>query len=159
MVDCKLLICGDGNFMPQLKKMIHENNVEHKIELKGRITPDKLRTISEQATIGIALSEKEGLNQWLALPNKFFDYIHALVPQITMNYPEYKKINDQYEVAVLIDNLDPGTIANTINELLTNDAKRDRLKENCRKAKLELNWQKEEKKLIEFYKKILDREF
>jgi glycosyltransferase involved in cell wall biosynthesis len=154
MANAKLVICGDGNFMPQLKKMITENKVENKIELKGRIAPDQLRIISQQATIGIALSEKEGLNQWLALPNKFFDYIHALVPQVTMNYPEYKKINEQFEVAVLINDLKPETVAGAINDLLTNDAKRNRLRENCVKARLELNWQHEEKKLLEFYKNI-----
>ena len=154
IVDCKLVICGGGNFMSQLKKMITDNNVENKIELKGWISPDKLRIISQQATIGVALAEREGLNQWLALPNKFFDYIHAHVPQVTMNYPEYKKINEQYEIAVLIDDLKPETVGNAINELLRNAEKRTRLKENCIRAKLELNWQNEEKKLIEFYKNI-----
>jgi glycosyltransferase involved in cell wall biosynthesis len=157
-VSCKLVICGNGNFMTQLKKLIAENKVENKIELKGWVAPDRLRLISQQAIIGIALSEKEGLNQWLALPNKFFDYIHAGVPQITMNFPEYQKINSQYEVAVLIDNLQEESVADSINELLNNDAKRKQLKENCLKAKQELNWQNEEKKLIEFYKKLLAEE-
>jgi len=157
-VNFKLMICGDGNFMSQLKKLIAENKLEDKIELKGWVAPDKLRLISQQATIGIALSEKEGLNQWLALPNKFFDYIHAAVPQITMNFPEYQKINRQYEVAVLIDELKPEIVADTINELLNNEAKRNLLRENCLKAKQELNWQNEEKKLVEFYRKIFAKD-
>jgi len=153
-VNCKLVICGDGNFMPQLKKLIVENNVGGRIELRGWTAPDKLREISQQATIGIALAEKKGLNQWLALPNKFFDYIHAALPQITMNYPEYKKLNDQYDVALLIDDTNPSTIARSINELLDNELRRNELKSNCVKARQELNWQKEEKKLIEFYKNV-----
>jgi glycosyltransferase involved in cell wall biosynthesis len=157
-INCKLIICGDGNFMPQLKKLITENKVEEKIELKGWTLPEKLRTISQQATIGIALSEKEGLNQWLALPNKFFDYIHAAVPQISMSYPEYEKINNQFEVAVLIDNLRPETISTVINELLKNEEKRNRLKANCIKARQELNWQNEGKKLIDFYKNLFATE-
>jgi glycosyltransferase involved in cell wall biosynthesis len=155
-VNCKLVICGDGNFMPQLKKLISVNNVGDKIELRGWTTPDKLREISQQATIGIALAEKKGLNQWLALPNKFFDYIHAALPQITMNYPEYKKLNDQYHAALLIDDINPSTIAHSINELLDNEPKRNELKNNCVKARQELNWQKEEKKLVEFYKNVFD---
>ncbi len=153
-INCKLVICGDGNFMPKLKKLITKNKVEEKIELKGWTLPEKLRIISQQTTIGIALAEKEGLNQWLALPNKFFDYIHAAVPQISMNYPEYEKINNQYEVALLIDNLNPETISTTINDLLKNEEKRNRLKANCIKARQVLNWQNEEKKLIDFYKNL-----
>ena len=71
-----------------------------------------------------------------------------------MNFPEYKKINRHYEVAVLIDELKPEAVADTINELLNNEVKRNLLRENCLKAKQELNWQNEEKKLVEFYRKI-----
>jgi hypothetical protein len=43
------------------------------------------------------------------LANKFFDYIQAGIPQVTMNFPEYAAINREYEVAVLIDDLEPHT--------------------------------------------------
>ncbi len=153
-VNCKLMICGDGNFMPQLKKLISENKLENKIELKGMLPPDEIWKISQQAAIGIALAEKEGLNQYLALPNKFFDYVHACLPQVTMKYPEYIKINDQFEVAVLIDDLNPKKIAEEINNLLADGALYNRLKNNCMKARQELNWQHEENKLLDFYKSV-----
>lgn len=156
MVNYPLVICGDGNFMPQLKKLIVENGAEGKIELKGMLPPEKLDVIAYQATIGIGLAEKEGLNQWLALPNKFWDYMHAGLPQITMNYPEYKKINEQYEVAVLVDELNPELIAKTINNLIADDVLLKKLKENCIKAKQELNWQNEKKKLLAFYQSVFE---
>ena len=153
-VHCKLVICGDGNFMLPLKKLIREHELENKIELKGMLPPDELWIISQQATIGIALAEKEGLNQWLALPNKFFDYVHAGLPQITMDYPEYRKINQQFEVAVLIKDLAPDSIALCINTLLTDEMLHRKLKDNCLRARQELNWQHEEKKLLSFYQSI-----
>ncbi|NOT52034.1 MAG: glycosyltransferase [Chitinophagaceae bacterium] len=156
-INTKLVICGDGNFMPQLKKLIAEHKLESKIELKGMLPPDELRKITQQATIGISLAEKEGLNQWLALPNKFFDYVHASLPQVTMNYPEYQKINKEFEVAVLIDDLDPKNIADAINNLLTNTVLYDRLKENCKKASQVFNWQNEEKKLLSFYQSVFKK--
>lgn len=153
-VNTKLVICGDGNFMLRLKQLILDHQLENKIELKGMLPPDKLWTISRQAYIGMAVAENEGMNQYLALPNKFFDYIHAGLPQITMNFPEYRKINEQYEVAVLIDDLDPKRIATAINNLLEDVVLHKRLKENCLKARLELNWQNEEKKLLSFYQSV-----
>ncbi len=117
-VNGKLMICGDGNFMPQLIELIKRYNVEDKVELKGMMKPEHLAIYSQSAYIGIATPENKGLNQYYALPNKLFDYIHAGLPQINVNYPEYKKINDQYEVAVLIDSLDPDIIAAAINNLL-----------------------------------------
>ena len=154
-VKSKLVICGDGNFMPQLKKLISEYKLDEKVELTGMLSPDKLNEFSQKAYIGIAVPEKEGLNQYLALPNKLFDYIHAGLPQITVNYPEYQKINNQFEVAVLLDDISPKRIAEAINNLLADDVLYKRLKENCLKAREVLNWQQEEKKLIHFYESLL----
>ncbi len=153
-VNSKLIICGDGNFMEQLKKIITEYKLEDKVELTGMLSPGELHKISQKAYIAVAVPEKEGLNQYFALPNKLFDYLHAGLPQITVNYPEYQKINMQYEIAVLIDDISPKRIAEAINNLLVNDVLYRRLKENCSKAREELNWQQEEKKLITFYKTV-----
>jgi len=153
-VNSRLVICGDGNFMPQLKKLIEKYQLQNKIELKGMLPPSSLFTIAQQAYIGVAVPEKEGLNQFLALPNKFFDYIHATLPQVTVDYPEYKKLNAQFEVAVLIETLEPKRIAEAINNLLADDVLYKRLKQNCLEAREELNWQQEEKKLLAFYQSM-----
>lgn len=153
-VNSKLVICGDGNFMEQLKKIISKYKLENKIELTGMVSPDKLRQISQKAYIAVAVPEKEGLNQYLALPNKLFDYVHAGLPQVTVNYPEYQKINNQFEVAVLLDDISPKRIAGALNNLLTDDVLHHRLKENCGKARKVLNWQQEEKKLLHFYQSV-----
>ncbi|HEX7905550.1 MAG TPA: glycosyltransferase [Chitinophagaceae bacterium] len=155
-VDCKLVICGDGNFMPQLKQLINDHQLNNKIELKGMLTPDDLWKVSQQAYMGIAVAENEGLNQYYALPNKFFDYLHAGLPQVTMDYPEYQKLNKQYEVALLIDNLAPERIAAAINNLLNDDVMYERLRQSCLKARLEWNWQQEEKKLLAFYQPVFN---
>jgi len=155
-VKYKLVVCGDGNFMPQLKKLIQDHKLEQKIELRGMLSPDKLREVAQQATIGIAVAENEGMNQYLALPNKFFDYIHAGLPQVTMNFPEYQRINKEFEVAVLIDSLEPERIASAINNLMDDDVLYKRLRENCIKARQVLNWEQEEKKLISFYQRVFN---
>ena len=104
-VNYKLVVCGDGNFMQHLKDLIKQHGVEEKIELKGMMLPEDLKIVAQKAALGIGLAEKEGINQFHALPNKFLEYIHAGLPQIAMNFPEYQKINDQYSVAVLLNNL------------------------------------------------------
>ena len=73
-----------------------------------------------------------------------------------MNFPEYKKINDEYEVAVLIDDLKIETITTTINNLLNDEILYKRLQQNCVTAKQQLNWQQEEKKLLHFYSTIFN---
>ncbi len=156
-VNSRLVICGDGNFMSSLLALVKKYELQDKIEVKGVVTPDELWIIARQARLGIAVAEKTGLNQYLALPNKFFDYIHAGLPQVTMDYPEYRKINVNYEVALLIDDLAPERIALAINKLLEDDVLHQRLQQNCLRARMELNWQEEEKKLITFYQSLFKK--
>jgi glycosyltransferase involved in cell wall biosynthesis len=157
-VNYKLVVVGDGNFMEQLRVLIQENGVQDKVELKGMLPPVELRQYAEQATLGIALAEKEGINQYHALPNKFLDYIHAALPQVAMNYPEYIKINSVYKVAVLVSELSVVSIANTINETIGNDVLLSKMRQNCFVARGQFNWQEEEKKLINFYHNLFNRE-
>jgi glycosyltransferase involved in cell wall biosynthesis len=156
-IDCKLIIAGDGNYMIQLKDLIEKNGVQNKVELLGMLLPHELRQLAEKATLGISLAEKEGVNQYLALPNKFLDYAHAGLPQIAMNYPEYVAINKKYQIAVLIDHLSVEIVSKKISEILLNEQLLKKMQKNCLLAKEIFNWQNEEPKLLRFYKTIFKR--
>ncbi len=150
-VDARLFICGDGNFLAEAKVLAEKNQLQDKIFFKGKMLPVDLEKITRESYIGINLVEPLGKNQLLSLANKFFDYIQNEIPQITMNFPEYKKVNDQFEVAVLIDNLSVSVIEKSLSTLLEDSELYFRLKQNCMKAREVYNWQNEEKKLIDFY--------
>jgi glycosyltransferase involved in cell wall biosynthesis len=72
-----------------------------------------------------------------------------------MDFPEYRGINDQFEVAILIDELKPDSISKAINALLMDDEKYAQLVKHCFEAKKVYNWEKESKKIIQFYKNII----
>lgn len=153
-VNATLLIYGDGNFLEKAKALVQGNQLQYKIKFKGKFLPGELDQITQQAYIGINLVEPVGQNQFLSLANKFFDYIQNAIPQLTMDFPEYKKINDEYEVALLINNLSIQEIERSLNILLEDKELYFRLQQNCIKAREVYNWQKEEKKLIAFYKQF-----
>lgn len=154
-VDIPLHIYGDGNFLQQTKKLIEENHLQEKVFLKGKLEPKNLQFVTASAFAGITLFENNGLSNYLSLANRFFDYIQAGIPQVCVNYPAYKEINQTYDIALLIPDTGEKSIADALNLLLHNSVLYKRLKENCIKAREELNWENEEKKLIIFYKKIL----
>lgn len=153
-VNAQLIICGVGNFMEQAKRLVELNGLEEKVIFKNRVPPDQLKEITRKASIGITLFENKGLSNYLSLGNRFFDYIHAAIPQICVDYPEYRRINQEYEVAVLIDDLHPDRVAKELNNLLSDKELYERLKANAARAREELNWQKEETRLLAFYKKL-----
>ena len=153
-IDAVLHIYGDGNFIEQTKRLIETNNLQDKVLLKGRVLPEALAVITRNAYIGINLIENIGLNQFYSLANKFFDFIQNGIPQVTMNFPEYKNINEEFKVALLINDLALKSIEKAINDLLTDENLYKELQQNCLAARSKLNWQNEEIKLLAFYKNI-----
>ncbi len=81
--------------------------------------------------------------------------MHAGVPQLCVDFPAYREINDQFDVAVLIADLTPENIARQLNILLEDKVLYERLQHNCLRAKEIFSWQNEEEKLISFYKTLL----
>ena len=155
-VNAVLFIYGDGNILNKIKNLIAVNQLQDKIQLKGKVAPQELDRITPSAYIGINLVEPQGLNQLYSLANKFFDYIQAGVPQLTMNFPEYKKVNEEYEVAVLINTTSVNEIESALNLLLHDAVLYESLKSNCQSAQQIFTWQEEEKRLLSFYKNFLD---
>ena len=157
-VDATLRIYGKGNFYDEAKYLIQHYKLQDKVELKGVVPPGELQKITPAAFAGVMLFEDTGLNQYQSLANRFFDYIMAGVPQVCVAYPQYKLLNEKYDIACLIGNTGTETIANALNKLLHDDVYYQRLQQNCLKAREELNWKTEEKVLIGFYSKVFSNQ-
>ncbi|TDO28249.1 glycosyltransferase family 4 protein [Sediminibacterium goheungense] len=149
-----LVICGKGNYFEETQKLIKHYHLENKIECKGYLTPLALRETTQQAYIGLTLFDQKGLNQYQSLANRFFDYMMAGIPQICVNYPEYKRINDEFGFALMIDNTDSQSIAAALNNLLADSVLYEKLQQNALKARSVLNWEQESQKLIRFYNSL-----
>jgi len=156
-VNAKLIIAGGGNYLEQTKQLVIENGLMGKVIFTGRLLPADLYQYTLNAWIGLTLFEKTGLTNYYSLANRFFDYMHAAVPQLCVNYPVYAEINKNHPVAVLIDDLNSENIAAHLNHLLANDVLYTDLRQNCLLQREVYNWQAEEKKLINFYSKLFSQ--
>jgi glycosyltransferase involved in cell wall biosynthesis len=156
-VNSTLHIYGDGNFFQQANHLIKAYGLENKVFLKGKLAPGPLREVTLQAWIGVTFFENKGLSNYYSLANRFFDYMHAGIPQLCVDYPVYREINNHFEIALLISDLSIENISVKLNELLENKTLYQRLQENSLKAREFVNWQSEEKKLISIYKEIFLR--
>jgi len=155
-VDTPLLVCGEGNFLKQARELAVQHGLQEKIIFMGAVRPEELQSITRSAWCGITLFDRRGLSNYYSLANRFFDYMHAGIPQLAMNYPAYREINNCYPIAVLIDEPGIREVADALNELLSNPELYQTLSEGCRQARLRYNWQEEEKILIRLYQQLFN---
>jgi len=165
-VPARLVICGEGDCSAVLRAQAAQLGLlaasgqypAGQVEFRGYVLPEALRALTAQATVGIMLLENIGLSYYYSLANKFFDYVQAGIPQLCIDFPEYRALNAQYEVAVLVPDLAPATVVAALAQLLPGGRPGpyyEQLAANCRRARAEWSWQQEEKKLVRLYDELL----
>jgi hypothetical protein len=162
LVPARLVICGEGDLSAALRAQAARLGLlaSGQVEFKGYVLPADLRQLTAQATVGIMLLENTGLSYYYSLANKFFDYVQAGIPQLCIDFPEYRALNAQHEVAALVPDLAPATLAAALDRLLPGGQPGTyyhHLAENCRQARQEWIWQEEEKVLVSLYRNLLAR--
>lgn len=147
LIDYKLWICGAGPEMEKYMEYVENKHIENVLFL-GMKSPEELSEITDQAYIGINLLEGKSLNYYYSLANKFFDYTMSEIPSINMDFPVYRKLNQEFEVSILVDNLKTETLIEAVVKL--EDPNRyNTMKSACQKAKKVWNWEMEELRLKE----------
>ena len=143
------IVIGDGDILEQLNEKVSNLSLHNKVKFLGKKTPEELKELTPNATIGMSLEEDLGLNYRYALPNKIFDYLHANVPVIVADLPEMRSLIKKHPIGEILIERTPKTLAETIINM-TNISYEKELKT----AKKELNWSKEKEKLISIFSKL-----
>jgi len=146
-------IVGDGDKLEILKKKVTEMKQESKVEFLGKLAPDRLQLLTKDAWLGYNLLEKKGLSYYYSLSNKTFDYIQAGIPQLMPAFPEYQKLNAQYNFGLEIQ-LVSEQIIKAVKFLQDNSELYNQLKLGALKAAKFCNWEQEEKVLIEAMRSV-----
>jgi len=143
--DCVLLFLGDGALKEELR--MKSEKLKERVYIIDAVPVEQLLLYTASADAGLCLIENYGSSYYLSLPNKFFEYVMAGVPILASNFPEMKRIIDEYKVGETANPEDVNDIAEKIQRLLS-PGHHQHLVENCRAAAKIYNWDIESKKLI-----------
>ncbi|HEY4787445.1 MAG TPA: glycosyltransferase [Bacteroidales bacterium] len=152
--DIKFVIVGDGDIRDTLYQRVLNKNLQHKVILLGKLSFSELKRITPFAALGVSVEENIGLNYYCALPNKLFDYIQAEVPVLVSDFPEMKRIVQEFGVGEVLVSREPKDIADQIGRMVK-QKKSGYWKAGLKKAATELCWKEEEVVMMRVYNQLL----
>jgi glycosyltransferase involved in cell wall biosynthesis len=153
----RFYVAGEGDLSTTLREKAHALNLNDRVHFLGYVLPQDLKKLTARAWLGLNLLENRGQSYYFSLANKFFDTVQAQVPMLTMNFPEYAALNREFEVAILLPNLDIQGIVKVILQLLQEPEQYDKLKNNCIIAAQTWHWENEKKVLNDVWQKVFSK--
>ena len=151
--DCHLLIIGGGDVIADLRNKVDTDKLDDRITFFPRMPVEQLYQYTVNADLGLSIDKDTNPNYRYSLPNKLFDYIHAGIPVLTSPLVEVRKIVDQYQIGLTIENHEPQHIAQRVRMALSDKKQLEKWKENLKFAAEELSWSKEKLKLKAIFDK------
>jgi glycosyltransferase involved in cell wall biosynthesis len=149
-----LLIVGDGDVVPELKKYVETNHLVERVKFIGKKPYSEMMQYTALADVGLTLDKPSNLNYRFSLPNKVFDYLHATTPVICTDLPEVAGLIRKYDAGIVLSELTTDKLITSIQFLQNNPEELSRLKQNCIVAINHECWEEEMKVLELIYPKI-----
>ncbi len=146
-----LVILGGGEHKDYYEKKADELKIRERVIFAGKISQNELANYTSGAFAGLSVIDNISINNYYALPNKLFEYIMAELPVIVSDLPQMKKVVEQYKVGAVIKDNDADELIEVLNTW-KNEEIYKKLKENCKIASGELNWEAEFEKLYFLFK-------
>ena len=151
--DWELFIAGEGDLSFSLREMVEKKKLENQVKFLGMCSYNELKAHAAEASLGFNLLNAESLSYYYSLANKFLDYIQFRMPQISMDFPEYKKINEEYPCAILLSELKVDLIVKKLLTLQSNFEAYGVMFKACEEAAEKYCWEREAVKLTTLYGK------
>lgn len=149
-----LLLIGGGDLEEKLRRQAEEAGIAARVDISGWVRPELLTNHTGKLHIGLNLLDSRSESYVASLANKVFDYIQAGIPSITMKFPEYEKLNKEHNCFILLNDINPESIAQAIQNIVSDEKKYNTMSCNSRDAFEKLNWNIEKQKLLAVYGKL-----
>jgi glycosyltransferase involved in cell wall biosynthesis len=152
--DAVLVIIGSGYMKEQLVDMVNTLKLTKKVFFIDKQPYETIHLYTRQADLGVSLEEYTSESYKSTISTKVFNYINNDIPVIVSNLPEMTKVVESYKIGIVSESYHPLILANKINKVFNNPKILEDYKKNIKKAKADLNWEKEETKLVDLFNSV-----
>lgn len=147
-----------GAFSPKSYQSELQEMPEYEcVDYQGFLDKNGMVALLEQANIGASTILNVGQYDKIdTFPTKVYDYMSMELPVVISDTEFAKKMNGKYHFAICVSPDKPEEIATAIQWLNSHPKEAIEMGKNGRKAiESEFNWEKESKKLLDFYKDLV----
>lgn len=147
----KIVLMGWGRLEDELRDLIVDEELEGRVQIVGPVPAEQVVARAAEATIGVIPYEPVGLNNTYTTPNKLFDYMAAGLPIAASRLPELIRFVEEGEIGLTFTPGDPAALGATLNQMLADPERYERMRERAREAASRYTWEQESTKLLALY--------
>ena len=146
---------GGGRLTLDLTHLRDELGLQERVHFIPTVSLSQLPNYTASADIGVQPIENTCLNHYTTDSNKLFEYLIAGLPVVATDFPEIRRIVRNNNVGLLVPANDSSSLAEALNQLVTDFKLRSTFGTNARSTAITLNWEEQESRLVDLYKTIL----
>jgi glycosyltransferase involved in cell wall biosynthesis len=146
-INSHIVFLGFGEYVSKVQ--LASVNCE-KIHYHPRVDHCEIVNISKSADVGLLFIEPISLSDIFCLPNKLFEYAFADLFIVASDFPDMKKVIEDYELG-MVCSLDINSIKKTIIEL-----EHTKIARVSTKDLHEISWDRQSDKIKSLYKRFIN---
>lgn len=116
--DVHLILLGYGALRDDLVLLAQDFGVSSRVHVADAVSPEDLPSYTVTASVGLIPYQPISKNNYLALPNKVFEYTAVGVPIVVSNLPELRRIALQEGCGQVYDPFDARSLVSALNAVL-----------------------------------------
>jgi glycosyltransferase involved in cell wall biosynthesis len=141
---------GDEDYLGYLRNLVYELAVEKRVFFHPAVPSAKVLEYTASADIGIVIYRNNCRNNYFCAPNKLFEYAAARVKIAGCDFPEVRRILEEYGIGCTFSPDSEISISECINRLSRTKVEEKRFLNLFK----DYNWENEAKKLVNLYKQV-----
>ncbi|MGO1383683.1 MAG: glycosyltransferase [Arachnia sp.] len=125
-----------------------------RVRFLGQVPSSNARELIRTSRVGLVLFSNTVAHRD-ALPTKMFEYFAAGVPVIASDFPLWRRIIEEHECGLLVDEQSPTAVAEAIRKYAEDPLLLEGHSQNARRAALKhFNWASEARALLGVYREL-----
>lgn len=149
------VLIGGGRLTQPLMRLSEELGLAQRVHFIPTVSLADLPSYTASADIGVQPIENTCLNHFSTDSNKLFEYVIAGLPVVATDFPEIRKVVSTCAIGLLVPAGSDHALRLQLKRLIDDPSLRQQLACNAKKAALQLNWERQESKLVTLYQRVL----